>query len=293
MTTKKNAGNTAKTASKAVATPKNTQVADAGDYEFGGGGGFENMTSDDIVIPTLLVLQALSPQVAKPIGDGGVEGARPGMLFHTITGELIDGREGIGYVPISIDTEFVEWVPREKGGGIVARYRPEDPYVAQVRKENGGKTFGKLVTKDGNELVQTKNLYGAILRDGEPAEPCVVRFTSSKIKKLKNLLMALKLFSIKLPDGTRIGSDRIPLWAHRLTLKSVSETGKKGDYYNFELEPFNGDRESSMFKGNDPWIKQGRDYHDNLFGANLAKIRIVGDEVDGAGDEDGADNIPF
>lgn len=286
----KNAGNTAKTASKAVATPKNTQVADAADFEYGGGGGFENMTSDDIVIPTLLVLQALSPQVAKPVGDGGVEGARPGMLFHTITGELIDGREGIGYVPISVDTEFVEWVPREKGGGIVARYRPDDPYVAEVRKFNAGKAFGKLETKDGNELIETKNLYGALLRDGEPAEPCVIRFTSSKIKKLKNLLMALKLFSIKLPSGARIGSDKIPLWAHRLLIKTVGEKSKKGDFYNFELEPFNGDHKSSIFKAQDPWIAQGRDYHDNLFGANMAKIKVAGDDVDG---DDEGEAIPF
>ena len=50
----------------------------------------ENMTNDDMLIPRLRILQALSPQVSK--ADGAyIKGAEAGCIFDNVTNEFIDG----------------------------------------------------------------------------------------------------------------------------------------------------------------------------------------------------------
>jgi len=52
-------------------------------------GGFENMNQDDFALPFLRLLTNTSPEV------GEVEGAMPGMIYNTVTGQLYDGKKGI------------------------------------------------------------------------------------------------------------------------------------------------------------------------------------------------------
>ena len=80
------------------------------DYGDHAGKGFENQTQDDVAFPFLTVLQG---------GEKGMEDvvdAKPGKLFNTITRQLYDQVE---LVPAITEHCYVEWVPREKGGGFV------------------------------------------------------------------------------------------------------------------------------------------------------------------------------
>lgn len=49
--------------------------------------GNENVSSEDLQLPRLDVLQALSPQINKK-KENYIDGAEVGMLFNTLTGEL-------------------------------------------------------------------------------------------------------------------------------------------------------------------------------------------------------------
>ena len=60
--------------------------------------GFENMTQEDMALPFVRILGQLSPQVTE--GDGKyIEGAKPGMIYNTVTSELFDGKKGIKIIP--------------------------------------------------------------------------------------------------------------------------------------------------------------------------------------------------
>ena len=83
-----------------------------------GGTGLEETTTEDFAIPFIRVLQPLSPQLQKQQG-GYVEGASAGDLFNTVTGEFYDGEKGISVVPCAYSKKYIEWIPREKGGGLV------------------------------------------------------------------------------------------------------------------------------------------------------------------------------
>jgi len=60
--------------------------------------GFDNMTQDDLALPFVRILGQLSPQVTD--GDAKyIDGAKPGMIYNTVTSELYDGKKGIKVIP--------------------------------------------------------------------------------------------------------------------------------------------------------------------------------------------------
>ena len=116
---------------KEIVKGKNTEIAVSHGFEEYSGTGFSEVTTDDLSIPFLRVLAQLSPQVNKR--DGAyVNGAEAGMLYNTVLNEVYDGEQGIDIVPCHYNRRFVEWTPREQGGGYVDSYSPTDPIVQTV-----------------------------------------------------------------------------------------------------------------------------------------------------------------
>jgi len=197
-------------------------------------GGFENQTSEDMAIPFLGLLQQLSPQVTKG-NDEFIEGAEAGMLFNTVTQELMG--EQAFFVPCTTGHEFVEWVPRDKGGGLVARHAVDSEVVATAR--NNSTSFNDLKSAEGNDIVETFYIYGLLLDEANGQEmvmPITIGFTSTKIKVYKRLMT--KLRTIK---------GKPPLFAFRLGINSKPETNKANQpYMNFEIDYANGEMENSI-----------------------------------------------
>ena len=70
-----------------------TALAIMSDLEQDAGAGFDGMTTEDYALPFLRLLTSTSPEV------GEVDGALPGMILNSVTGELFDGKKGIAVVP--------------------------------------------------------------------------------------------------------------------------------------------------------------------------------------------------
>ncbi len=217
-------------AETAVAKKAEAAVAryDYGDEQ---GAGFES-AKDSLSIPFITILQALSPQC----GADGMKAAKPGMLFNTVTSELIDGDDGIVFLPVYHDHWYVEWVPRGTGGGIVTRHPVDSPLVEAAKKREG-RRIGRLFVADApkgakenpsNELVETQYVYGIILDDAgsEALGFAVIAFTSTKIKPFRNWLTSM--FTLR---------GRPPLYANRARIKSVPQKGPKGSFFNYRIEP--------------------------------------------------------
>lgn len=213
-----------------MATKKEVQTTKenlpvAFDYGDDVGSGFENQSQDHVSIPLLKVLQALSPEV-KPPAKGGVEGAKAGNFYIPVTEQLFEGEEGIEIIPAYVEHAFIEFVPRDKGGGFVAKHDPESELVARA-KSNSTK-YGKY--KNGeNELIETFSLF-AVLPEGQIV---VVPFSSTKIKVYKNWNTKLRMFTLN-NGGKKINP---PIFAHRVKLKTDYIDSDKGDYYNISLKP--------------------------------------------------------
>lgn len=202
------------------------------DYGEDAGAGLQDVGRDEIKIPTFRILQALSPQ-CQPVEAGGIEGAKPGMIYNTVTGEMYDGKEGLPFIPVDRDHNYVEFVPRDAGGGFVAIHDPLEPHILDKRDVQG--KFGKLTgyseeLKKPTEIVETRYLYGLVGTDDDTVQAGVVQFTSSQITKYQSFMT--RYMSIKYPNnaGVKIVP---PLWAHKWRLRTVYQTGKKGSFYGW------------------------------------------------------------
>jgi hypothetical protein len=210
--------------------------------------GFDNVTSDDLSIPFLTVLQSNSPEV-KPKTKGGL-GLQIGNLLNTVTQEAFDGEKGVGLVPAITRHEWVEWAPRDSGEGFVARYDCDDPLILEAKATQ---PFGQYKHRENN-LVETYYIYG-VLYDVETQDslgPVVISFSKTKIKRYKRLISALRSFQLAVPGGNG-EARRItpPMYAHSLVVCSCDDQNNKGEFQNFNIVPSQGDLRSSLIPSDD------------------------------------------
>lgn len=200
-------------------------------YESDRGAGFENQTAEDISVPFIEVLQAQSPEVMVE------DGPKPGTFINRTTGEIFSGKEGIVFVPATTHHVVVEWVPRDKGGGIVATYQLDDPLIVKVRAEQ---PLGKYThPTNGNDLIETFYVYGLFVdTETGASHPAVIAFSSTRIKPYKDWMFRARSIVIALPDGRKL--TKLPLFSHRYRLTSVSAENAKGKWQTL-LVRFDGD----------------------------------------------------
>lgn len=130
-----------------------------------------SQAAKDNIVPMVYVLQGLSPQV-NPKKDQYIEGAAPGSFWlRNSPMGVVDGDLGFAFQQVGFESVVVEWVPRDDGGGFVARHEYEGPEqtIEQFAKRNGAHGVEKensralrWVTERGTEFVDTKYHYGII-----------------------------------------------------------------------------------------------------------------------------------
>lgn len=260
--------------------PKAGALANIYDYGSEAGSGFENQTSADVKLPFITVLQDLSPQTKKNKPEF-IQGAEPGILINTVTLELMP--DGVDFVPATTEHVFVEWVPRNSGGGFVGKHAPNSDIVAQARAES--KEFGKLKTANGNDLIETFYVYGIAISNGMPI-PAVVAFSSTKIKVYKRWMTRVRTFQIDVNGRRQVP----PLFAHLARIGTVPETNKRGDdYFNFSVEPSNGDIASSLLPPTDERFQAARSLREMV---TRGAVQTSEESVAATGGADAAD-VPF
>lgn len=257
------------------------------DYGTDAGAGFEGTQATDLSIPFLAILQSNSPQVESNSPDG----SKAGMLFNTVTRELIPGAEGLVFQPCFKEDCYVEWVPRDAGGGLVGRHDAGAEIVKKAVAK--AKTrFEKLKTEDGkHDLVETHYVYGLVLdSSGEkPLGFAVISFSSTKIKPFRDWFTAMYML---------VGKP--PIFANRARIKTVQQTNKKGQkFYNFQVDPFQTDWRSSLIDpaANKELLEAGKNFRDKVMsGAAKAAFETqeaAGGERDEEHDQEGDGPAPF
>ncbi len=281
----------AKSEDKAVAVKADSAVSTEVDYSAYSGSGFENQDNSDIQVPFLRILQDLSPEV-KSVEKGGIEGAEVGKLFNTVTQECYDE---VLFVPSVTKHLYNEWVPIKQGGGFVGTYEITDKFVVDAIRsaKEKGLDFGQLPTEEGNDLVETFDVYGILVADNNEPMPVIISFTSSKIKVYRKWMSAIRMFVLHTPNG-KIKPD---LFAHLVKITTVDEKNKAGqEYSNFKLSPAKGTLLDSLLGSNDELFLAGRDMHqmvkDGIAKADMSTNEGGGDAPKaGSGGDDG--EAPF
>ena len=113
--------------------------------------GQESMTNEDYMIPRLQVLQTNSPQVNKSDGKY-IEGAEVGDIMNSVTKDIYGGEKGVTVIPVNYSRKYIEWKPRDAGGGLVKDHGTDSSILEMCEKPQGSM---KDINTEGNEVVNT------------------------------------------------------------------------------------------------------------------------------------------
>ena len=190
------------------------------------GVGLENITTDDMQIPFIRIIQALSPQLQKddPLY---IKGAEQGDIFNTVSQEVYKQDEGVIVVPAFFEKKFLEFQLRSSGGGFVRELAADDKDIAMTNREG---TIEML--PNGNELVRThQHLVIAMSADGTIAPSVLdMKKTQLKVSRRWNTLKN----SARLPSGALM-----PIYGTAWQLTTVLEANDQGKWFNYKLDRIN------------------------------------------------------
>lgn len=230
-------------------TPQGGTALQTVDFGEDAGSGLENVSAAELKIPFLNLLQPLSPQ-CKPVTAGGMPGAAAGMILNGGTGELYDLREKpMVFLPVERDHKYLEFTPRNLGGGFVAMYEPDDEKILRMVAQQG--KFGKLTSEfpakrnekgellSGTEIMETFSLFGLFQDPGTGGWlRAILSFKSTQIKKYQGFMgrvTSIKYGNPKSTDNNPLPPVTPPMWAHMWDLKTIYEKNNKGEFYGFNV----------------------------------------------------------
>ena len=196
-------------------------------YEQFAGMGMEEIKATDLSIPFLRILAQLSPQVNKR--DGAyVQGAEAGDIYHTVSNTIFKGDEGIRIVPCYLSHRYVEWKPREKGGGFVASHHGDDPTTKTARRDDRGVE----VLPNGNTLVNTYQFF-VLLLTAEGPQRCMIAMSSSQVTTAKKWLTTINSQTSRGANGNLF---TLPMFANVYELSTVSQQNDKGSWFGWKVQ---------------------------------------------------------
>ena len=156
----------------------------------------ESMSKDDMSIPFLQILQSLSPQCTKGEPEF-IKGSEPSDLLDTVTQKLIKTRDdddnavmGARILPIHYKRSFIEWVPRNQGGGIVNEWSVEEGLSIITQRNESNQDIiqqGSPLGTPGNQLNDTHTHFVFLIKEDGTYEPMILTMASTQIKPSKDL----------------------------------------------------------------------------------------------------------
>lgn len=207
----------------AVAKAKKTELSTEVSFEDYAGAGLENVTKDDVLIPRLTLLQALSPQLNKKKPEY-IEGASIGDIADVGTGEVFEAP--ILFLPVHFQKVWIEWAPRDTGKGLIAIHDTPDCMDGCEQNDRG-----QWVNDAGNYIAETSQFFGFNL--AADARKCFVSFTSTQLKKARRWNTLAMSEKVKRADGSEYTP---PLFYRAYKLGSAEESNSQGDWAGWTVE---------------------------------------------------------
>lgn len=271
-----------------VAQAKNTEVStDLMDDIFDNAGDGTSYDSSEMQIPFVRLLQALSPQLKKK-DPQFIEGAASGDIFNNVTGQFWTGEEGITVIPCYQTTKYLEFTPREQGGGFRGEIESNNP-VLQNTTRNGGKEL----LPNGNEVVKSDQHFCLIVEEDGMTQPVVIDMKSTQLKVSRRWKTQIAMKKIKNPKTGQLITP--PLYASMWKLRAVEESNDKGDFSNWVVEGIGLVSDVNVFQ-------EAKSFRESVL-AGAVKAQADGpatnpNETPGAAggggySDDGDDEIPF
>jgi hypothetical protein len=180
---------------------------------------------EDLALPFLKILGQLSPEVNKRDGKY-VEGAEPGMIYNSVSGELYDGVKGIDVIPCFYKLEYIEWKDRGEGlGAPIAIYDSSSDIMSKTTPDANYKDR----LPNGNYIEKTASHFVIVSGDSPSTALISMKSTQLKISRKWNSMMS----GIKMKGAN--GMFTPASFSHIYKLKTTQMSNDKGTWFGWEV----------------------------------------------------------
>ncbi len=225
--------------SKQVAEKKD-QPLTVIDYAADAGAGVQGMTAADVALPFIVVLQKGSPQCDVDHADHAAYkdgNYAVGDFYDSVTR---DAYKELAVIDCGYVACYVEWKPRESGGGYVKQHSiAEGAKLLQTCKRNDK---NQDVLPSGNLLVNTHYHY-CMVDGGNGFSQAVLSMTSTQLKKSRRWNSMLMKALVKGPNGMV----QAPRFANLWKLTTVPEKNERGTWRGINIEPMGLVTDSALY----------------------------------------------
>ena len=170
----------------------------------------ENVGAEDVAMPYLSVLQALSPQIDE------VEGAKAGMLYNSITQDLYDS---VYVISLSYERQYSIFKKRDLGGGYEGAHASREDALMHLKD---------VVQADPADYdIQETHRHVLLLLDdkGKPVQPVIMNLSGTKVKVSKQWNSDINV--------RHQGADR---FASVWKLSTRKQSNARGSWYNLQVD---------------------------------------------------------
>ncbi len=260
----------------AVAKKKETAVStDVMDdiLEFAGeGAAFD---SSEMQIPFVRILQAMSPQLKKREAEY-IEGSEQGDMFNTVTKQHWTGEDGITVIPCYQTTKYLEFTPRDQGGGFRGEIPATDAVLQRTERQGA-----KEMLPNGNELVKSDQHYCLIVEADGTFQPVVIDMKSSQLKVSRRWKTQIAMQKIKHPKtGAMITP---PLFATQWKFTTIEESNDQGSWFNYQIEKV------GLLESRDLML-EAKSFRDSVA---AGEVKAAPEEGSSTASSSNSDEIPF
>jgi hypothetical protein len=200
--------------------------------------GLGKIGQEDLALPFLKILGQLSPEVNKRDGKY-VEGAEPGMIFNSVSGDLYDGVKGIDVIPCFYKLEYIEWKDRGEGPGApVAIYDSSSDIMSKTKADASYKDR----LPNGNYIEKTASHFVIITGDSPSTALISMKSTQLKISRKWNSMMS----GIKLKGKNGLYTPAS--FSHIYKLKTTQMSNDKGTWFGWEVSKVGPISDASIYQ---------------------------------------------
>ncbi len=199
--------------------------------------GLGKIGQEDLALPFLKILGQLSPEVNKRDGKY-VEGAEPGMIFNSVSGELYDGVKGIDVIPCFYKLEYIEWKDRGEGlGAPVNIYDSSSDIMSKTKPDANYKDR----LPNGNYIDKTASHFVIITGDSPATALISMKSTQLKISRKWNSMMS----GIKMKGANGLFTPAS--FSHIYRLKTTQMSNDKGTWFGWEVSKVGPVTDQSLY----------------------------------------------
>jgi len=205
------------------------------------GGKGVSTAQEDNLVPLIYVLQAQSPQVNKR-NPNYIDGAEASDIWlRNSPNPIVKGDTGILFQPCFFNKDWIEWVPRDSGGGFVASHL-ELPQDAEKIEDPKNPNRVKHVRPNGNEIVETRHHIGYAITDAGPL-PYVISLSGSGHTVSRQWMFMM--------NGIQIDGVKAPSFAKLYKLTTKERSNAAGTWFSLDV-------------ADGGWVETDQDYQRGL-----------------------------